>query len=151
VKKILVLLGIVISLAIIVVFGIKLFMQHKASQYEETAVPYIKMVIPEISKWDPQIIKKYMPAASLAQTSDEKIINITQHLSKLGALKKMHQPSFSSEDLDVKIAGVKNTIISYEINAEYENGDAVITLGLQKEGSTYRVHNFKINSSVLTE
>lgn len=132
-----------------VFFGIKIYTHYKSSQYAETAVPYVKMVVPEISKWDPAIIKKYMSNDSLSDIPQEKMDKVLAYLSKLGGLKKMDEPEFSGEDSNVMISDRQQTIVTYKIKVEYENGSAVFTIALLNQGQDFQVQNFNINSKAL--
>jgi hypothetical protein len=145
VKKVFSLACFIVVAAVLIFSGIK-FYQHKlVSQYENTAVPYVKMVVPEISKWDSEIIKKYMTADSLSRITQEKMDKILVSLSKLGRLKNMKEPVFSSKDFT---SGVKKILITYNIDVEYENGEAVFSIGLIDEGNDFLVQNFNVNTKV---
>lgn len=142
-KKVLVILGLVLLAAIIIISSNKIYTYYKSSQYQDTAVPYIKMVVPEISKWDPETIKGYMPPESLKNTPEEKIIKIVNYLSRLGVLKSMEEPIFSH------VVPGETTIVTYKIDAEYEKGAAVITISLLSRGDLFQVYKFDINSMAL--
>lgn len=140
----------ILVLGLSVVAGIKIYMNHKSSQYRGTAVPYLKKVVPEISKWDTEIIKEYMPPESLKGTSEERVSKIVESLSRLGDLKKFEEPDFAGETI-IASSGIEKKIVAYEIDAEYEKGDAVITIGLIDRGHSFQINNFNINSPVLSE
>lgn len=150
-KKAVSLIAIIAVLAVLVFAGVKFYMHQKSSQYAKTAVPYVKMVIPEISKWDPAIVRKYMPAEALAGTSQEKMDKILAYLSKLGGLKTMQEPVFSGEDNTVMYSGKPHTMLTYKVNVEYDKGAAVFTIGLLHLGNNFQVHNFNINSKALLQ
>lgn len=150
-KKILVVLGFALVVAASVFFGIKAFNHYKAEQYAGTAVPYIKRVVPELSRWDPEVTKRYMLPESLGKTPDEKIDKIVRSLSRLGALVHMDEPQFSSEDSSVVIAGSPATIVTYDVNLEYEKGSAVMTLGLLARGDDFQVQNFNVQAQALAQ
>lgn len=149
-KKIFVIFGVVIFFAVSVFAIVQIYKRYKSAQYEETAVPYVKMVVPEISKWDPEIIKKYMPAESLEGTTEERMIKIVDYLSRLGELKNMEEPRFSSVTVRT-IPGGEKTVVTYTVDAEYKIGDAVMTIGLLDKEGSFTVHNFHINSEALAE
>ena len=148
-KKVLVVFGFSLVLAASVFFGIKAFKHYKSEQYAGTAVPYVKRVVPEISRWDPEVTKRYMAAESLGKTPDEKIDKIIRYLSRLGPLVHMEEPQFSSEDSSVVIGGAPATVITYEVNLEYQKGSAVMTLGLLARGDDFQVQNFNVQSQAL--
>ncbi len=151
-KKILAILGFVVF-AIFTVFASDWgYTYYKSSQYKETALPYVEMVIPEISKWDTEIIKQHMPPESLQNTSDEKIKGIVLHLSRLGDLEKFEKPEFSKIYSVGKAEEDQRNIVSYTVEADYENGDATIDISvLEGQEKSFHVHNFMINSSALSE
>jgi len=151
VKKILVISCIVLSIAVSLFFGIKIYMHYQSVQYENTALPYVKMVIPEISKWDSEIIKQYMSPEVLAGISEDNLQNTVSNLSKLGSLIKMREPKYSNSDTFPTKSGIEIKIVTYKIDAEYENGNADITLGLLEKGESFQVHNFNMNPKMLSQ
>lgn len=150
-KKLIIILSAVLSVIIIAFATINIYTWHQSSKYEETAVPYVKMVVPEISKWNPEKIIEYMPAESLKTTPKEDIVKIVKYLSKLGALIKMEEPNYSKVFSGPTVEGVQNTIVTYTVDAEYERGDAVVTINLLDKGDSFRVYNFHFNSMALAE
>ena len=112
-------------------------------------MPYLKMVVPELSKWDPEIIKSYMTSQSLQGTSEEKLVTIVSYLSKLGNLERMEDPEFLQVDVVRTNDYSEINIVTYKIGAQYENGDAVISIGLLDQGGSFRIHNFNFNSEIL--
>ena len=151
VKKVFGILGAIALVAVVVFVSVEIYTSRQAAQYKDTAVPYVKMVIPEISTWDSATIKEYMSPESLKGTAEQKIEKITEWLSKLGYLKEMKEPEFSSVYTGIVTSDDIQTIVTYDIEAEYENGHAVITIGLLDNGGSFQVNNFKINSKALSE
>lgn len=150
-KKFFVLFGLVLVVIAVVVASIYAYSKYEASLYADSAVPYVKMVVPEISKWDAQLIKNYMNAESLAETSEERIVGVMKYLSRLGALKTAAEPSFSKVFTGPYVDGVRKTFVTYTIAASYETGDAVITLNLLDNGDSFQVYKFDINSAALAQ
>ena len=136
---------------ICVIVGSKLYVQHQGDEYSVSAVPYIKQVIPEVSKWDPAITRGLMAAEVLETIPDDRFVRAMTWFSKLGALKSMEEPVFkklhSEEETDIGV----QTIIEYDINAKYENGDALISLKLLDRDGTYEIYRFNLSSSLLAE
>lgn len=148
-KKIYLLLGIILLIVATVIIGSSIYKDQEAAAYQETAVPYLKMVVPEISKWDHQTIKSYMPAETLERTSEENIIKIVKHLSRLGALKKMAEPNFSKLFSHKPAEGESRTIVTYTVDAVYEHDDAIITISLLDKGDYFKVSKFDIDAEIL--
>lgn len=149
-KKVFVIIGCILGVILLAIISVTGYTRYLASQYEDTAIPYVKMFIPEMSRWDPTIIKGYMPRESLESTPDESIIKIVEYLSKLGDLKEIGEPEFSkiiSGAQGNKDEGKK--VVVYTVDAVYETGDAEITINLLVKDDTYKVYNFHINSLAL--
>jgi len=151
VKKFFVLFGLVLVIIATVAACIFAYSKYEAAQYADTAVPYVKMVVPEISKWDAEVIKNYMNAESLEATSEERIVGVLKYLSRLGTLKEAAEPSFSKVFTGPYVEGVRKTFVAYKIDAIYEHGDAVITLNLLDNGDSFQVYKFDINSAALAQ
>ena len=150
-KKFFAIVGLILVVVIVVIGGIKYKSAQEAAQYETTAVPYIKMVVPELSTWDPQIIKSYMPVESLESTPEERIIRIVAYLSRLGALKSLAEPEFQRLYTYAPVGEIKKKVVTYEVAAVYENGDASITISLLDTTDSFKVYKFDINSLALKD
>jgi len=151
VKKFFALFGLVLIVIALVAAGIFAYSKYEAAQYADTAVPYVKMVVPEISKWDAEVIKTYMNAESLEATSEERIVGVMHYLSRLGTLKAAAEPSFSKVFTGPYVEGVRKTFVAYTVAAVYEQGAAVITLNLLDNGDSFQLYKFDINSAALAQ
>jgi hypothetical protein len=137
---------------IIAVFaGSMLYDQHKASKYEAIAEPYIKRIIPELSQWDPAITKALMSSKVAATIPDENFTQAATLFSRLGALQSMEEPKFDKvqEMLNTDIGTL--TIVEYNVDAKYENGEAVINLQLLDGGGFFEIYRFNFSSEILLE
>jgi len=151
VKKLLKVLGI-IFLSIIVLFGtIGIYTYMKSSEYSETAVPYIKEKIPELSTWDAAVTKKYLAPEILAKTEDEDLEKLMRWFSKLGHLKNIEEPQFVNVSSNVTVSNGQQTIATYTILAHYENGDATITMRLLEIDGGFKIYQFHLNSNALID
>lgn len=150
-KKVFVVLGGIFFVIILGIAGMGSYAWYKSSQYEETAVPFIKTTVPILSNWDTEVIKSYMVPEVLAKSTDEDFAKIIKYLSKLGRLKKMEEPSFARIHTGATINNGKSTYVTYNINAEYEKGDAVINIVLLDLGDHFQIYRFHINSMALVE
>jgi hypothetical protein len=150
-KKFFIMLAFWFVTIISVVVGSKLYIEHQGKELSVTAVPYIKQVIPEVSKWDPAITRGLMAAEVLETIPDDRFVRAMTWFSKLGDLKSMEEPVFkklhSEEETEIGV----QTIIEYDINAKYENGDALISLKLLDRGGVYDIYRFNLSSSLLAE
>jgi len=151
VKKVFIVLGVIFSVLIFLIAGIGAFTWYKSSKYEDTAVPYIKAVIPELSKWDTEITKSYMAPEVQKEITDDDFNKVIKYLSKLGSLASFEEPNFTNIYTGATLESGKTTLVTYTIDAVYENGDAVITITLLDLGNSFNVYKFYINSMALAQ
>jgi hypothetical protein len=151
VKKILLIPVFILVVVVLIYFGVIYQQRQQSAQYQGTAVPYLKMVIPEFSRWDVEIIKRHMVTQTLDKIPEEQMTGIVASLSRLGALQSMAEPEFSSVDTFRLVAGGELTMVTYKTEAVYEQGPAVVTMSLVEDGDSFRIHNFHINSPLLAE
>lgn len=150
-KKVLMIFGGIFLVIILAFGGMGLFAWYKASQYDDTAVPYVKSALPVLSQWDPEVIKEYMVPKVMEQTTKEDFSKIIKYLSKLGALSSFEEPSFTNINTGATLENGKQTIVTYTINAVYENGDAFVTMSLLDLGKSFQIYKFHINSKALMD
>jgi len=149
VKKYFVLIAIwAVSIAA-AVGGLELYKSHQGTEFDKTAIPYIREVIPEISTWNPETVKALMAPEIAATIPEEKFIRAMLFFSKLGALQSIDKPEFSEAHIDQETDIGTQTIIEYKIDALYENANAEINLQLLKKGASFEIYRFNFSSEVL--
>ncbi len=150
-KKILKWIGL-ISLGLIVLFTfVVIFTGYKQSEYEGTAVPYIKKVIPAISEWNPEKAKSLFVPSTPEEAPQEDFEKLFKWFSKLGKLKSLEEPQLQQIYSGATVREGTNTIVTYTVLAHYDNGDAQITIKLLDLGDSFDVYRFNVNSSALIE
>jgi hypothetical protein len=150
-KKIFQWVGIFIIGIILLFVVIGIFSGYKAAEYKDTAVPYIKNVIPKISEWNAETSKQFFVSSTFDDVSDEDFSKIFQWFSKLGRLKSIEEPIFTQVHSAATVTEGANTIVTYGVAAHYENGDAQITIKLLDLGEAFEIYHFNINSVALIE
>ena len=150
-KKILKVLAIIILLIAVLFAGMYIWVSIISSKYNETAIPYIENVMPELSKWDVDVAKQYMAPEALKAVSDEDFSKLMKFLSKIGSLKSIEEPQFQNASSSVTTGTGTLTTVLYTFTAHYEFGDASITLKLKPVENGYQVYYFNVNSMALAE
>ena len=149
-KKVLKILGILFLSIVVLFIFIAGFTYYKSSEYEKTAVPYIKENIPLLSNWDYEITKSLMVPTVLENAKEEDFKKIIHWFSKLGKLKNIEEPEFKNVSTRSSMSGGgSETIVTYKILAHYENGDATIMMRLLDENNSFKIYYFNINSMAL--
>lgn len=148
-KKYFVLIALwVVSIAA-AVGGLELYKSHQGAEFDKTAIPYIRAVVPEISTWDPETVKALMAPEIAASIPEEKFVRAMRFFSKLGALQSIDEPKFSEAHIDQETDIGRQTIVIYTVAARYENAEAEITLQLLERGTSYEIYRFNFSSELL--
>ena len=137
---------------IIAVFaGSVIYDKYKSSEFDSIAGPYIKKIIPEISNWDPVATKKLMAPEISASIPDENFALAMTVFSRLGAFQSMDKEKYEELHEDQETSFGKYTIVEYNIDAQYANGDAVINLELLLRDGAFEIYRFNFSSEVLLD
>jgi hypothetical protein len=150
-KKILKWVGILLLGLIVLFVLLAAYTTYKQSEYSETAVPYIKQIIPIISEWNPEKSKPLFVPSTFDNVSDEDFSKLFKWFSKLGALESIEEPQFSQVTSGATVRDGANTIVTYVVLAHYGNGDAKISIRLLDLGSSFEIYHLNINSQALIE
>ncbi len=134
-----------------VVIGSIAYNYYQGSGYSDTAVPYIEQIIPIVSEWDPAAIRELMVPEVSAEISDDKFAQTMVWFAKLGALQSMEEPEFQEVDTGGKTVIGMQTIVEYEVDAKYENGDALLNIKLLERDGSFELYSFNLSSEVLLE
>lgn len=148
-KKYFVLIALWVVSIIVAVGGLEIYKSYQGSEFDKTAIPYIRQVVPQISTWDPETVKLLMAPEIAATIPDEKFIRAMRFFSKLGALQDIDEPEFEEAHVDREMDIGKQTIIEYKIAARYENAEAEIHLQLLERGESYELYRFNYSSELL--
>lgn len=148
-KKYFVLIALwVVSIAAAVA-GLEIYKSYQGTEFDKTAIPYIREVIPKISTWNPETVKALMAPEIAATIPEEKFVRAMRFFSKLGALQSIDEPEFSEAHIDQETDIGKQTIIVYRVDALYENAEAEINLQLLKKGESFEIYRFNFSSELL--
>jgi hypothetical protein len=137
-------------ITIIAIFAGSIFYdQQQASEYDVSAVPYLKVIIPEISKWDPATTKSLMATDVATDISEEKFAQAMIWFAKLGSLQSIDDPNFVDVHVGNQTDVGVETIVEYNVDAHYTNGDAIINLKLLVRNGSFEIYNFNFSSEAL--
>ena len=143
------LFGGVLTCVIIILAGIKIHTGRQAAQYDNKAIPYIKAAIPEISKWDKDIFNSYLSSEAKRKIDPDNLLKIVEVFKKMGALVSFEEPEFESTQPYGLVKGEEKTLIVYNVDAKYENGDALLTFTLVDGKDRLELHYFNMQSEAL--
>ncbi|WDE02161.1 hypothetical protein [Thalassomonas actiniarum] len=149
IKKILKAIGITFLVLLSLALVVGIWAGYKSAEYEDTAVPYMARAIPEISKWHPEIMKSYMAPETLAEVSDEDFLEMVNILAKMGALISTEEPVFQKVNTTSTMQTGSMTLVTYQVPAKYEHGDANLTVVLKEKGDSFEVFYFHVESMAL--
>ena len=134
-----------------VIIGSIVYDRHQASEYTDTAVPYVRDIVPIVSKWEPKAIRALMVPEVSAEISEDKFAQTMVLFSKLGALQSMEEPQFEDVDTGSKTVIGMQTILEYEVDAKYEHGEAVLNVKLLERDGSFELYSFNLSSEALLD
>ncbi len=82
---------------------------------------------------------------------DEHFAQAMTLFSRLGTLQSMDKEKFKELHENQKTKIGTQTIVEYNIDAKYQNGDAIINLRLLLRDDTFEIYRFNFSSEILTE
>ena len=103
-----------------VIAGSYIYSHYQAKDYDERAVPYIQMVVPEISTWNPATTRALMADETMEKIPEEKFSQIMELFSKMGSLQSMETPEFNKVLSEEETGTGTKAIVAYELEAKYE-------------------------------
>ena len=121
----------------------------QSAEYAGTAVPYIQQVLPEISTWDPEIVKQHLAPEILKTVSAENLKNILAELSKIGELQSIGKMKFKKKSTGGEGDMAQQPVITYVVDAQYSTGEATVTISLLDKGGSFEVQHFNFESGAL--
>ena len=120
---------------------------YRKAEYEKTAIPYIKTVVPQMSKWDLTLYKSFLWEKARRPEYEESFRKTVSRYSKIGTLRSIEEPKFLSYDGGSAARGSLK-IVTYSLKANFENGDALITIKLLDTDSGFQVFHFNLESPI---
>ncbi len=145
-----IMIGVWLVAMVCLILGFHLYDRSKGDDFEQTAIPYLKRVIPEISRWDLETTRMFMAAEALQGISDERFTQIITQFSRMGELQSFEEPEFEKVRTDESPSGPK-TVVSYKVIAKYANGDAHLNFILLENNKTYEIYLFNLSSKALAD
>ncbi len=119
------------------------FKGYRQAQYDKIAIPFIKTVVPQMSKWDLELFKSFLWEKARRPEYNEAFMKTVSRYSKIGTLRGIEEPQFLSYEQSSPLK-----IVAYSVKAHYENGDALITIRLLATDSGFQVFHFNLESPV---
>lgn len=148
-KKILKGFGIAILSLVVLFTLVAVWSGYKSSQYEETAIPYMDTAIADISTWELETFKSYLTESELENINESDLERLIRALSKMGKLVEIGEYQFNTVTSRALVGGGSGTFVTYTVPTVYENGDAMLTITLKEEDTSFSVYHFKLNSLAL--
>lgn len=133
-----------------IIGGSIFYNSYQGSQYEASAVPYIKQVIPVLAEWDILQTRELMAPEALATIPEENFGKAMKLFAKLGALQKIGEPEFDEVVDDNRDPNAPRTLVTYKVATTFSNGDAQFIIQLIDRGDHFQVFNFNLSSETLT-
>ena len=132
------------------IVGLVLLVNAKKDEYNERAIPFFETCIPELSSWDYARFEQYWAVEVIEGIERAQMEKLFATYSKLGKLRSHEEPQFKGVATSTNNPYLSS--VTYSIQAEYENGSALITCILVPvKDDALKVWNLQINSDVFLE
>lgn len=141
-----------IYILIVLVCGISAFFiynKRQAKAYEETAVPYVRQVLPQISTWNPELLHDYMAPEVVERIPQQRLTALMEGLSQLGTLERVEGIKFKNKTSGELVTAEEQPVITYEVEARYSSGPVEISISVLDQGTSFSVYHFKFYSEAL--
>lgn len=150
-RKLFTLFVFVAIVAVSVIGSFRYFSDKKEAEFQTTAVPFIKQVIPKLSQWDPELSFSLMAPEALHKIPKDYFFKVVEAMAQLGSLEELQEPQFEEVYLGSTLKGQKETVVSYTVDARYSSGPAEITISLMNKGDSFAVNSFDVRSEALRQ
>lgn len=140
-----------LTLVLCIVAGVLVYVHLQAAQYDEAAIPYVRQVITEVSRWDPAVTRELMVAEVAAAIPQDKFERGMALFSRLGALQSMAEPEFEKVYPEEATVIGKQTIVEYNTEATYANDVATVNLKFMDRGGRFEIYRINFSSELLLE
>ena len=121
------------------------------SDYEKTAVPYLKSVIPEMATWNSDVAWEHLAEGIRDQTNRDDHAKIIRYLSSLGALENLGRPQFRQVTSSASVRNGTQKLVFYQVPAVFEKGEASIDVTLLDEDGQFSIYAFHVRSMAFAE
>jgi hypothetical protein len=123
----------------------------KADRYDETAVPYLRAAIPELTSWRYERLDPLLSAEARLDFGNKKMRDAYRGFERLGELVSMEKPQYLGHAPSANLVQGGIEIVDYQVEVQFTSGPATIKLRLLADGESYHIHHFGIYSEVFAE
>ncbi|NVK30329.1 MAG: hypothetical protein HWE20_04965 [Gammaproteobacteria bacterium] len=121
------------------------------SRYKKVALPYVKKVVPLISRWDPDLTMSFFSEELLDQIDKDEFLEMNDTVSQLGDLEGFDPPVFSSLGTSITLEDGLERAVKYQVKAKYSNAYAVITIELKELKDEFKISGINFNSDIFAQ
>lgn len=123
----------------------------KADRYEETAIPYLEMAIPELTSWQYDQLKPLLSPAARKDFENEKLRSAYQSFSRLGQFRSMDRPRYIASRDDSSQESGDIEVIDYQVALQFDSGPAMIKIQIIADGKAYYIQHFGFHSEIFAD
>lgn len=140
----------ILCVLIVAFSAVYIYQKVQSGRYDETAIPYIKEVLPLISTWDAAQAGSYMAPEVLNQVDPQDLQLLMSKLSVLGELVEIVSVRFKNVNTGEYVAG-GHPLVTYKLDTRYSSGDVEVRISLVDRGGSYEVYRFNFGSEILAQ
>jgi hypothetical protein len=142
---------IIITVFLLVTVSLFLLISHFGTQYDNSSKNYINKIVPDIiSNWDSNLFYDNSNKLLLKEMNANDIENyMNMFRNRLGTMTNFKGCNGES---NIKMVNFHKMILAeYICNAEFEKGEAKISIRIMNENDKWSILYLKINSDIFSE
>ncbi len=123
----------------------------KADRYDETAVPYLRAALPDLTSWRYEQLRPLLSPSARLVFENEKVQAAYRGFDRIGGLISMEKPQYlaDSSGSSKELGDVE--IIDYQVEVQFDSGPATIKIKLVTDGKSYHIDHFGIHSEIFSD
>jgi hypothetical protein len=124
---------------------------NKADNYDETAVPYLQLALPEMTSWRYQRLRPLLSPSAQQDFDNDNVRAAYLEFDRLGEMISMDKPQYLASGSAISKELGEVEIVEYQIRVQFDSGPATIKVKLIADSQSYYIHHFGIQSEVFVD
>lgn len=149
-KKILIGFGVIFGIIVILLIWAGFSTSKTHNKFKDTAEPFIHSFLSSQSPWSYEKAKPDLSKAWFAAVEEEDSEKLFHYLNKLGMLRSVKSIEWLGCINQAHTSGSVERC-NYSVTAEYENGGALIRMGIAIENENLKLMQLNVNSDTFME
>jgi len=147
-KKTFTIIGYIAAGLVVVIAIAAIIFIPRALHLQKEGIAYVSSNLrPIVENWDEHaLVARATPELMKEVKSPDDLSRLFRYFKTLGSLKSLQPPVPGNVKSGTTMADGAYTVADYTVEGEFEKGSATISLQLLKEGDSWKINGFHVNS-----